>query len=553
MKKYLLASLAITAAISAAAQYQVVVTTEDGEKKTFSTSDVNSIQFLPAPEYVKTNTFLGGTYNLRDGLGMYTFSCGTGAPDHGGNPAEVGELQFQITLYGEMSEEAHNAVLPEGFYRGGQAKAPFTIDLSNSGMWVRTGEGDDDIAVIYFIDATADVIRYEDGNYTVKITIDGLNGEQVNVSYSGKLKFTPGSSSSDDFTQNQNVDFTGGQGRYYGNWNTHFADDGLLQFYTGEFDDNGTQTQGYWLQIPYNMPKDPSHDENWTPVVTDGVYNVDPRSDIQIGTERPFTVMPGKALDFMGMIYNTGTYLSYKAASGEQQLAYIVGGTMTVSNDGKNFVFDFIADNGIKVTGTFSGNLNNMNYCDNTNATPPIDTLESDIVLDFPANAVALDYNLGHYLDAELFSHVLMFTDPAMKTGDYVTLDLLCDSENLLDGVYTINDSFENFTGIRGEMDYGGTVLYSWYGDLDSTDQYGAQETLAAIWGGTITVNTLDNGEHKFDFNLTSLNGKSITGSYTGTLNYGSEDSAKARRQAQLKRLGNIQKANLKKARQSAR
>lgn len=547
MKKYLLAGLALSAALTAAAQYQVVVTTTEGEQKTFSTSDVNSIRFAPAPNYIKANTFLGGMYNIREGKGIYTFTIGTGTPDNGGDPAEVGDLQLQLAIVAPLSEEAHNAAIPDGFYRGDATKSLGSIDLEGSAMWLRTESGNDGVTAVYFIDATADVTR-TDEKYNVKITLDGINGEQVAVSYSGEMKFTPGSSAATDFTTNQDVDFTGGQGRYYGNWYYHFADDGLLQFYTGKFEE-GSQTEGYWLQLEYNMPKDESHDASWTPRMIDGVYTVDRREKVAQYTFRPYTLNKGRMIDFWGTMSLTGSYLTYKSATGEIQSALIVGGTMTVTNNGKNYEFDFLAENGIKITGRYDGNVYIVNKCDNSSKIDEYENLPGDVALDFPSFAVALDYYMGHVFDTELFSHILMITDPGMETGDYISLDLFCDSDKLKDGVYTIDDSFTASSGLRGRVDYGQQVLYSWYGDLDSTDDDGVQEFLAPIWGGTVTISTLSNGNRKFDIDLTSKEGKKITGTYSGKLEYAAEEPAQKRKTLKSMRLVNPTVIALKKQR----
>ena len=51
------------------------------------------------------------------------------------------------------------------------------------------------------------------------------------------------------FTEDQEVSFTLAQGRYYGNWFCPHADDMLLQFYHGNFNENEVLTNGYYLQL----------------------------------------------------------------------------------------------------------------------------------------------------------------------------------------------------------------------------------------------------------------------------------------------------------------
>ena len=56
IKRYILSVCAIVMTTSLFAQnYQVVVTTTDGESKVFATNDVSNIKFSNAPKYIKTD------------------------------------------------------------------------------------------------------------------------------------------------------------------------------------------------------------------------------------------------------------------------------------------------------------------------------------------------------------------------------------------------------------------------------------------------------------------------------------------------------------------
>ena len=58
-------------------------------------------------------------------------------------------------------------------------------------------------------------------------------------------------------------------------------------------------------------------------------------------------------------------------------------------------------------------------------------------------------------------------------------------------------------------------MLYSWYGDLDTTDEEGAQSVLAPIYTGTLTITTVGT-ERKFTFNFTDDKGNKLTGEWQG-------------------------------------
>lgn len=69
IKRYILSLCAMLATTSLFSQnYQVVVTTTDGESKVFATNDVSDIKFNNAPTYIKADTFIGGTYTAKPAM-----------------------------------------------------------------------------------------------------------------------------------------------------------------------------------------------------------------------------------------------------------------------------------------------------------------------------------------------------------------------------------------------------------------------------------------------------------------------------------------------------
>lgn len=521
MKKYILAAAAFLAAMSVSSQnYQVVVTEKDGRQSTFSTTDVSGIKFTETPDYIDTDYLISAYYNLADNLGGYTFTVATGAPDKGGDPANIGDIQLQVNLRGAMSEDASNAAIPEGFYRAGVENKEFTVDVYGTGMWLRTDEGDDGVVSLFFVDSSVDVVFEGDNKYDIRLNAQTVDGMEVYVRYRGEIEFTPGATTAVDFSQDQNIVFEGGQGRYFGNWFIPFADDITLQFYTGDFNDDGSQKEGYWLYVDTYMPKDESRDASWSPVVTDGVYSVERRSSVTGQSYQAYTFIKGYELDLWGQKYNAGSYLLYTALNGSLQRAYLVDGTMTVSDNGKKFEFDFVAENGIKVKGSYDGKMTILNVCDNSSQQDIPDTLEEDVELDFIEESLVLDYNMGQTIAYGLNDHMLMITDPAQESGDYLMIEILHKDNSLPDGTYTVNDKMEDYACIKGRVNFGGELIYSWYGNLDSTDAEGYQTVLAPVYGGTVMITTLDSGERKLDFDLTSKSGHKMTGSVTREMNY---------------------------------
>ncbi len=524
MKRNILTTCAIALATSLYAQnYQVVVTTTDGERKVFATNDVSNIKFRNAPKYKEANTFIEGEYSPYSDNANYTFTIATEEPDSEGNPATIGGFQISFSLYGPLSEEAHKAILPDGYYRVGSATTSYTVNSSNSYMWIRLADGDDGITASMIVGGTVDV-KHDGDNYDLRAEIDLLDGTHVDVSYYGAMSFSVGASGAVDFESDQNVKFTSGQGRVWANWFNPFCDDAALQFFTGKFTSEGAQTEGYYLYVPVYMEKDDIHTSTWSPVITDGVYTIDQRDKILSQTYLPNTIGKGSVLELFGSKTPMGTYLTYLAADGRVSMATITDGTMTVSNEGTNFTFDLTASNGIKVTGSYSKKPYVVNMIDNSSKPEYPDGLTGDYELNkFPSDLVVIDYNCGDYIVQGINTHVVMFTDPEQKEGDYLSLDLMSESEQIKDGEYFIDNSLTDMSGIIGVVNFQGTMAYSWYGDLDSTDDEGYQSILAPISGGKVTVSTVDGGKRKFDFDLEDLKGNKITGSVTKAVHYASD------------------------------
>ncbi|HCD77670.1 MAG TPA: hypothetical protein DEQ27_04985 [Prevotella sp.] len=544
MKRTLLAAWAVAAATSLFAQnYQVVVTSTDGERKVFATNDVASIKFKDAPVYKEANTFISGLYSPYAENALYDITIGTEEPDEEGEPATVGGFQIGLSMYAPLSDEAQNAILPEGYYRVGSGTSSYTISATNSAMWIRFAAGTDGTTVSMIVDGTVDV-KHDGQNYDMRIELDLLDGSHVDASYYGPMTFKVGASGSTDFEDDQNVSFTEGQGRVWANWFNPFSDDAALQFFTGKFTSSGTQTEGYYLYLPVFMNKDESRDATWTPVIPDGTYKIDPRDFVSGQTYLPNTLQKGANLEIFGSTTATGSYMTYLAADGRLQMALITDGEMTVSENGTKFLFDFTAKNGIKISGSYNNKPYIVNMIDNSSKPEFPDELTADYELKkFPDNAVAIDYKMGDYIVSGLNSHILMFTDPDMKKGDYLELDLFSDSEELKDGVYTVDNSLKDMSGIKGSVNYQGNIVYSWYGDLDSTDDEGYQSILAPVSGGTLTVSTVDGGMKKFDFDLLDLKGNRITGTLTKTLNYFSDsDINEAKIERNRSRIGKVKR-----------
>ncbi|MDE5585016.1 MAG: hypothetical protein K2I92_01605 [Muribaculaceae bacterium] len=526
MKNRIITAIAAGALLlpAIAQNYKVVITTIDGEKTEFETADVSDIRFENAPDYASLECLLDAAYTSKGDLGIYAFTLASDQPDQWGLPPQVGDAELTLELIGALSEDYLDAQLPEGYYRAGTGNASGQFDIQKSGLTLRLDEGEDGTNMYPIIDGSVDVRKNGD-NYVIKAELVLLQGGTVALAYEGPMSFSPGMMQTEEFAEDQEFTFTGAQARLYDNWYYPFVSDATLQFYSGEFDADDVQTEGYWLNLDTFMPK-LVRNPGGSLSLADGVYNAEPREVIPNYTNVPFTYRKGYTLDFWGTLYPAGSYLNKREKNGRSFRGYIVDGTMTVSDNGTNVVFDFVTDNGKKVKATYNGKINIVDFSEPDRIPDYSSTLTEDVDLDFIDGTVAMSYSLGDYIKEGLFQFNVMVTEPSMEHGDFIILELSSDSEVLPDGEYTINNALEPFTGIEGTIDYGGQILYSWYGDLDSADEDGVQSIITPILGGTVTVSTGDDNMRRLDFNLEDGKGHTIAGVYEGIFYNLSQDSA---------------------------
>lgn len=515
MTRTILSTLALAAAMTAMAQqYQVVVTTADGRKEVFESSDIANIRFENAPVYNVADRILSSVYNPRSNNALYQFMLADSPSDEWGDPMDVGNFQIQLTLAAPLSEDKYFPVLPAGFYNPSVNYNDFTWSPEKSAAWIRVDEGEDGTTQLFLVNGSTDVRHTENGGYDIRCELMSMDGYSLDVRYQGPIDFVAGNGVVDEFDEDQDVTFTRTYGRYWGNWFETFADDLAIQFAEGQFDSDGFMTSGYILEVAPYMPKadDP---KSLNPVrLPDGVYVCDPREVKPQSTGVPFTFDRGRIINVFGVESPVGTYLTYYAPNGKRQRALITEGSFTVSNNGTRFKFDMVSSNGIHVYGTYDRAPYIDNLCDNEEPAGQ-DMIDRDVTLNFRADTECINFALGDEMWPDTNYHQIFFTEPKMEQGDFLSLYLFSDPNDLADGVYTVNNKFENFGILAGNLDYGHDMIYSWYGDLSIVDDEGYNTFMTPICGGTVTVTTVGN-ERMFEFELLSKDGHKIDGTWQG-------------------------------------
>lgn len=520
MKKIFLSVLALAAVLMAGAQTvrTLVVTDKDGVTREFPADQVDGIMFEEAPEYIPLTNLLFTRYEESDNSGMYNVEFGTAEPGADGMPANIGDMQVALLLRAPKSESLTEPKLPEGYYGIGNNTSDYTFDINKSVLYVRSAEGDEGVGPAMIFNGTVDVRVDGEGVYDIRMELI-TSGGPVNFRYQGAVGFEGGYSEYETFSEPVDLEYANGQGRFWGNWYYLYSADLMTMFSVGEIED-GEMKDGYILSLYFTEPK-PEDCMAPNQRVADGTYSVESRN-IAASSYLPFRYTPGSYdyIEILGQKVLSGARLEYISRDGRRKFGLITDGTFTVSENGTKFEFDLMTKEGIPVTGSYTGVPVIENYCDNDVKEPkrPYSTLVEDVNLEWIPSTVAYAINEGHSVLEDINNVAVMVTDPNMKAGDFIMFDLLTSSDGLADGTYTVDRTLADGHIFPGTVDFAGSMMKAWYGDLDSTDDEGYQEFLGPIESGTVTVSTLGDGTRKIEFDVTDDNGHAITGSYVGEI-----------------------------------
>lgn len=519
MKKILISTLALAAAAVVGAQTarNLVITDIDGKETIFPADKVEKILFEDAPDYITLTDVLVLGYEEKDGAGYYHLELGTSPADDDRNPLEIGDMQVVLNLRAPMTEDLTHPVLPAGEYLPGKGEEDWTYDVLRSSVWLRVAEGYDGVSTLMIMDGPIDVNCDQNGNYDLRMSLVTNEGE-VDFRYEGKLEFPVGRADFEVFEEDLDLTFQGAQGRFYGNWAYPFSADLNMSFYVGTVSDDSF-VEGYWLDLDFNETK-PEDCMAPKQRVADGVYTPESREEIYDYTYLPFRFNKGKKMELFGEEYIVGTRLVYTEETGHRKLGLITGGSFTVSNNGTKFEFDLLTAEGARLQGVYEGVPTIVNYCDNDVKEPerPFSTLTDDVDLTWKQGTMALSYSLGHSILEDLNTIAFFVTTPDMNSGAFIQMELFSTEEVITNGTYTVSWTLQDRGIIPGTIDYGASAIFSWYCDLDKTDDIGYLTDLGCLAEGTMTVSDAENGEKHIVFDLRDDAGNAIRGEYTGEI-----------------------------------
>ena len=435
----------------------------------------------------------------------------------------VGDMQVFIDFYNEADSDPINPVLPSGTYEPNSDYSAFSYSPSDSYVDIVVEGGE---LVSSPIMGTVTVER-TGPTYTITVvgTLMLLDDMEFSARYTGSLQFVQGGTSAYEFFEEDfEVAADDAQMRYWGGWFYPFADDVGVEMFSGEFDDKGSMTSGYYVHISrVMMPKYADYNAEYVPLA-DGVYEVAMLPEANYC--QPYTIEYGRIEDLFGDKHFVGTYITYVDGD-TKKVAVITSGTMTVESSGDSYTItaDFVAENGVNVKVNYSGKLVVGNLNDNDVSEPerPYTTLTADHTYNFPDEATYAAFHLGEYMKKgyDLWFITILGTNSTYPDGygDMFTAEFVVETggarDKLPTGTYNVALEIKDHTMFPGIVDYAGNIFFTWYGDL-TPDAEGYSSQVAPIASGSVVIEEAEDGKYRFVFDLVDDAGNKITGDWTG-------------------------------------
>lgn len=409
-------------------------------------------------------------------------------------PTEPGIILY-LDLYGQASQDASAARLPEGTYT---LKSGATTGTANPDYtWAREKKQDGTIAYRKPVEGEITVLHTQK-RYLIEGTfVVGTEEENFAFTYEGELAFV------------DRTDPSGGAPVIREPVNVTFTSASATWEYTGDESDRytirlqeGTVEGGYLAhghQLTIDLLSKPLSSKEEM-VLAEGVYS--PSNDYV----SPMTFTQGSTFNLMGYVYYYGTYLQQVESLEETPLiGFAQEGTIEVKRSGSQyeFIVDVTTPEGVSIKGTYP--MGDVNFIDNAPEKPAGDWLsilhEDKTVLFNPDDASECRvWTYTSYFEGATEFEILVDNN---TTDEAFQLDVLAaEGATSIAGTYTTPKDPDNPQAgefIPGYQEFAvkrGTWPYLYY-DFSASQYIGAPAT-----EGSIEITELEDGKVEIQYEM---------------------------------------------------
>lgn len=409
-------------------------------------------------------------------------------------PTEPGIILY-LDLYGQASQDASAARLPEGTYT---LKSGATTGTANPDYtWAREKKQDGTIAYRKPVEGEITVLHTQKGYLIEGTFVVGTEEENFAFTYEGELAFV------------DRTDPSGGAPVIREPVNVTFTSASATWEYTGDESDRytirlqeGTVEGGYLAhghQLTIDLLSKPLSSKEEM-VLAEGVYS--PSNDYV----SPMTFTQGSTFNLMGYVYYYGTYLQQVESLEETPLiGFAQEGTIEVKRSGSQyeFIVDVTTPEGVSIKGTYP--MGDVNFIDNAPEKPAGDWLsilhEDKTVLFNPDDASECRvWTYTSYFEGATEFEILVDNN---TTDEAFQLDVLAaEGATSIAGTYTTPKDPDNPQAgefIPGYQEFAvkrGTWPYLYY-DFSASQYIGAPAT-----EGTIEITELEDGKVEIQYEM---------------------------------------------------
>lgn len=409
-------------------------------------------------------------------------------------PTEPGIILY-LDLYGQASQDASAARLPEGTYT---LKSGATTGTANPDYtWAREKKQDGTIAYRKPVEGEITVLHTQKGYLIEGTFVVGTEEENFAFTYEGELAFV------------DRTDPSGGAPVIREPVNVTFTSASATWEYTGDESDRytirlqeGTVEGGYLAhghQLTIDLLSKPLSSKEEM-VLAEGVYS--PSNDYV----SPMTFTQGSTFNLMGYVYYYGTYLQLVESLEETPLiGFAQEGTIEVKRSGSQyeFIVDVTTPEGVSIKGTYP--MGDVNFIDNAPEKPAGDWLsilhEDKTVLFNPDDASECRvWTYTSYFEGATEFEILVDNN---TTDEAFQLDVLAaEGATSIAGTYTTPKDPDNPQAgefIPGYQEFAvkrGTWPYLYY-DFSASQYIGAPAT-----EGTIEITELEDGKVEIQYEM---------------------------------------------------